>query len=481
MQKEEYIFMWSSVSIMISYWGGAWAIKDRSEIYDGTEYLAHFDGEILTTYMPKSGLESLKLIAGKKYFSPEEFENYRTQYQKESQEWWNWIRGIEHKDYSQSNNTELLNDIKQFCEYNRDAMGYFGSTRPEYTFLIEQELEKILRQTFSDTWTEILGILTTSLEYDDIQKEYLDWLRLIEQSNHGHSDMLYHVSQYPWIVFGQFDDNAVLDYLHNRKEHETSTYKAESKELQNKRDTIKKKQDEIYTLLGNDAEKAKFYASFLQIQSVERMNIKSFWAGSYYLARNLFKKIAEVLGIDVWDMLKFIAPPEYEIFLMQSSEKNIEDLITDRSKKFAFHYVKGKEIELYDSVEAQKLYYQKIGDSQTDSVDTTLSGQVASSGIYTGKVRKVIAGDLDMLQQSILDFKEGEILVTSMTQPNMMIIAKKAGAIVTDEGGITSHAAIIARELGIPCVVGCLKAMQVLNDGDMVEVNGTTGIVKIVK
>jgi pyruvate, water dikinase len=62
----------------------------------------------------------------------------------------------------------------------------------------------------------------------------------------------------------------------------------------------------------------------------------------------------------------------------------------------------------------------------------------------------------------------------------MMVIANRAGAIVTDEGGITSHAAIISRELGIPCIVGCLHSMEVLNDGDMVEVDANNGVVKII-
>lgn len=93
----------------------------------------------------------------------------------------------------------------------------------------------------------------------------------------------------------------------------------------------------------------------------------------------------------------------------------------------------------------------------------------------------MVPGDLEMLKNSIRDFQQGEVLVTTMTQPNMMVIAKKAGAIVADEGGITSHAAVMARELNIPCIVGCLEAMTVLKDGDMVEVDADKGVVRIKK
>jgi pyruvate,water dikinase len=58
---------------------------------------------------------------------------------------------------------------------------------------------------------------------------------------------------------------------------------------------------------------------------------------------------------------------------------------------------------------------------------------------------------------------------------------KRAAAIVTDEGGITSHAAIVSRELKKPCVVGTKVATQVLGDGDLVEVNGVKGVVRIIK
>ena len=67
-----------------------------------------------------------------------------------------------------------------------------------------------------------------------------------------------------------------------------------------------------------------------------------------------------------------------------------------------------------------------------------------------------------------------------MTNPKQLLPAlKNAGAIVTDEGGITSHAAIIARELKIPAIIGTKIATKVLHDGDLVEVDANNGIVKI--
>ena len=76
-------------------------------------------------------------------------------------------------------------------------------------------------------------------------------------------------------------------------------------------------------------------------------------------------------------------------------------------------------------------------------------------------------------------FKKGDIIITPMTTPDMMLALNLASAIVTDEGGVTCHAAIISRELKKPCVIGTKIATKYIKDGDMVEVDADNGIVKI--
>ncbi|MEK6954966.1 MAG: PEP-utilizing enzyme [Candidatus Micrarchaeota archaeon] len=79
------------------------------------------------------------------------------------------------------------------------------------------------------------------------------------------------------------------------------------------------------------------------------------------------------------------------------------------------------------------------------------------------------------------ELKEGEILVTSMTSPDFVQAMKRCAAIVTNEGGITSHAAVISREFGIPCVVATKLATKLIKTGDFVEVDGNHGFVRISK
>ena len=77
--------------------------------------------------------------------------------------------------------------------------------------------------------------------------------------------------------------------------------------------------------------------------------------------------------------------------------------------------------------------------------------------------------------------KKGDILVAGMTSPEFIVVMRKARAVITDQGGMTAHAAIVPRELRIPCLVGTKIATQVLQDGDLVEVDADRGIVKKLK
>jgi phosphoenolpyruvate synthase/pyruvate phosphate dikinase len=104
-----------------------------------------------------------------------------------------------------------------------------------------------------------------------------------------------------------------------------------------------------------------------------------------------------------------------------------------------------------------------------------LVGDVAFPGVARGRV---------VIHQSwtdVIEVQEGDVLVTGMTNPRLIPLLKNVAAIVTDEGGITCHAAIISRELKKPCIVGTKNATTVLTDGDLVEVDAYKGVVHIIE
>ncbi|MDO8628117.1 MAG: PEP-utilizing enzyme [Candidatus Diapherotrites archaeon] len=104
-----------------------------------------------------------------------------------------------------------------------------------------------------------------------------------------------------------------------------------------------------------------------------------------------------------------------------------------------------------------------------------IKGRIAFAGKVSGKVRIL------KRKEQISEVREGEIIVSPMTTPEMLPVMKRASAIVTDEGGITCHAAIVARELKKPCIIGTKIATQLLTTGMLVEVDADNGIVRILK
>jgi pyruvate, water dikinase len=114
---------------------------------------------------------------------------------------------------------------------------------------------------------------------------------------------------------------------------------------------------------------------------------------------------------------------------------------------------------------------EALSDDEKNLLNTTplVTGAAASPGIAAGPV--IVIHSPDEIDQ----VKQGDVLVTEMTTPDFVPAMKRASAIVTDLGGRTCHAAIVSRELGIPCVVGTGDATQKLKTGDIVTVNGTGG------
>jgi len=114
---------------------------------------------------------------------------------------------------------------------------------------------------------------------------------------------------------------------------------------------------------------------------------------------------------------------------------------------------------------------------QNKEVDTRIiNGQSGSHGKIQGIVRVVMNTEKESSK-----FNKGDVLVTGMTRPEFVPLMKKSSAIITNEGGITCHAAIISRELGKPCIIGTKIATKVLHDGDLVEVDADNGVVRILE
>lgn len=133
--------------------------------------------------------------------------------------------------------------------------------------------------------------------------------------------------------------------------------------------------------------------------------------------------------------------------------------------------VQTRPVTTIEDVEKVKSKERSASKDENQVETPILSGASASPGIGTGTV-KILKSP-----KEIKKVKTGDVLVAVMTSPDYVPAMKKAVAIVTDEGGLTSHAAIVSRELGIPCVVGTKSATKSLKDNQIVTVDGSKGLI----
>lgn len=176
---------------------------------------------------------------------------------------------------------------------------------------------------------------------------------------------------------------------------------------------------------------------------------------------------------DVWIELLYLSRPilkafakKYKLTFNNLKYYTLDSLIEGKPRRFPKKYgaigYKGK-----------AYYFEKpLIKDENKKILSEVKGAIAQKGIARGIV-KVVTTVKDLPK-----VKAGDIMVTFMTSPNFMPAMRLAGAFVTDEGGLTCHAAIVAREMKKPCVIGTKIATKTFKDGDKVEVDANKGVVR---
>ncbi|MBI4268239.1 hypothetical protein HY627_00200 [Candidatus Uhrbacteria bacterium] len=141
-------------------------------------------------------------------------------------------------------------------------------------------------------------------------------------------------------------------------------------------------------------------------------------------------------------------------------------------KRFVYQNISGKETVAFYTPSQIEALIAAIEPEYAEHSSGQLRGTSAYPGIVRGRVRLI----LDTNPSA--SFRTGDILVSVNSDPSLMPLIVKAAALVTDEGGMMCHAAIVSRELKIPCVIGTKNATRILKDGDQVEVDAEKGIVR---
>ena len=210
----------------------------------------------------------------------------------------------------------------------------------------------------------------------------------------------------------------------------------------------------------------------LKMRGRALLNDQYFSAGSY-LAR-VVKRVAEATTIEPRSLYLYAVEEIWDLL----DGKKAPSPDPARRAAFIAYLDKGKKVILTGS-DAEAAARQFLG---TYKAQKDLTGTIANKGKAVGSVRVF---DQGYKHTNISEFVDamgaGEILVAETTSPEIVAACQKAAAIVTNQGGLLSHAAIISRELGIPCIVGGEGATQTLKDGDLVEVDANAGVVRVLE
>lgn len=466
--RKDYEFQWGEQHSMLSsqIWAdgyGAYAMGQPRH----TDFIVLSERKYLRTYASKTMIREWQQLSSRA-LSARTRQGWLNTSHRARQKYWDFYKAYAKLNLGRAHNAELFALLSQYFVIVRSIANNFGNSQDHGTHVLFENLHRELLRQYA---LGRLDDLITPTESDIIFEERYA-LSKIKKGKATETALYKHALKYAWLFFNSYDIKQNLRYLRGRLGE-----KVDYKEEFSKRHLLLKKQNKFFKSLGNSqVERA---CKYLQYLSVERLRLKDCWGGGEFRFLRLFRMIASRLKSEFAPMMASYSIEDFEQALLGGVAVP-KQVMAQREKCYAWRK-KGKRLELLEGKAASYIVGKFKESFGLKRQEVIARGLGASSGVARGRVRIVRTADIESVLKDLKRFRRGDILVTWMTQPNMVPIAKKAGAIVANEGGVTSHAAVIAREFGVPCVVGTKHATDIFKEGDIVEVDGVKGIVKKIK
>lgn len=379
---------------------------------------------------------------------------YRLEIKREEKEIREFGKELLRLDYSKMPVTKLCQLIKRYSKlYRQHGVGVIR----DFNKLGADKLIEFLEKSFPpEKIQSYLAVLAAPSKKSAFEKEKEDLKKITD-------DKLLdtHVRKYNYLTCGYTDEEPLKkqDFIKRLKALQTNA--APKKERSSRIKLLKKLKAPF---------EIKRISRALSEFTYYKDHVRGYYNFLHYASRPLFEECARQLGINL-TQLKMLMP--YEIISSLKSGKIDKKLIQERYKLCVIH-MEGKTKEVLIGQKAKRFIKENIPAAKAGLVES-ITGMCANPGYVSGRVK--IVKTIKDVGKKDKDF----ILVTPMTTPELVPAAHRAKAIVTDEGGITCHAAIVSREINKPCIIGTKIATKVLRDGDLVEVDANKGIVKVLK
>lgn len=407
------------------------------------------------------------------------------------------------EDLTKKSNRELLKLFLDYCEKLKAARGY-GWIAPalDISGFFTSKLEGILGKYLKGREDEIpkyFNALTTPSKITTMREEEEELLELaIEARGNASLEKIFmgknepeiiailgkkypsflkkiklHYEKYTWLPVIFEGEPWKLEYFASQIAGLLRDGNGPGKELERlkrkRKNEFELKKKALYDIPLTKGERHLFkIASDILHFKAER---KDLYQKSYFEFNPLLVEIGKRAGLTL-AQVRFMLPEEVKDALLDG--KVDRDLLNSRIK-FCVAISKNNETRVLIGKEAEKLLREQVENEAVKKNVKELKGQCANPGFARGMVKIVLS------PTDIPKMNKGDILVAQATNPDVVPAMRKAAAIVTNTGGITCHAAIVSREMGIPCIVGTKIATDVLRDGMEVEVDATKGIIRMLK
>lgn len=348
---------------------------------------------------------------------------------------------------------------------------FLDSNNETYSNFLREELKKhLVGLGIDDTvkHVEYFTLFTSPTRTNFAQEEQLDFLRLLK--NHSEENIQKHYEKWRWTPYGYTGPAHDLQHYLDEVEKNLSLAPQVDKLIEEESaryPKLARQQTELIEKIKLPAGLQHYFAIARDIIWLKDFRKYCIWHG-FYVLDLLTKEIAKRLNISHRQANSFLIE---EVAPALVDGKLDVGILNERDK---YCMIRADEAgqKIYYGEEAKKIRKSLDLEEVVIDMENGLKGACAFPGTAEGVVKIVNeVGQIDKIN-------DGEIMLAHTTFPALLPAMKKAAAFVTEDGGITCHAAIVAREMKKPCVVGAKNICSVLKDGDRVEVDASNGTVR---
>lgn len=385
---------------------------------------------------------------------------YAKWYEAIFQKGYDWAKRFSRINFRKTSNAQLAHQLLKMEKWFLDLSDWQFAVWP-VAFGIVEEVEARVGKL--PEGKKILEAISTPYRETKITKAKLDLLLLASRGKINDRSLASHARKYAWVPMYEFLDRPWRISHFRQQAKAIKSAHLDLAEYRAKRKAALLRYKKFIKSIHDKRFRKKVEIAHISAYLKEMRD--DYRRPGYYVLAPFWKELARRIGVSFEDT-NYLTTRELVDILLKKAKPD-RRTITARKKKYALALKNGK-LLIYSGQQANKIS-EKV---KSKDLSSSLTGAVASPGQARGKVKIIYH------QGEFKKFNKNDIIVTTMTHPEFLPIMKVAKAIVTDEGGITSHAAIVSRELGIPCIIGTKFATQVLKDGDLVEVDANKGIIR---